>query len=779
MVRFLGLSRSAEAPTEPGLILVQIDGLSRTQLERGLRRGRLPFLRRLIQGEGYVVRTMYSGLPSTTPSVQGELFYGIRPAVPAFSFLSRRFGRVVKMLEPEPVANIERDLESRGKGLLEGGSVYSNIYTGGAAEAHFCSSTFGWSHAMKAANPFKLAVLGLLNAASLLRTAVLIPVELALAVVDLFRGTIAGENIGKELKFVPTRVLICIMLREVITLGAMMDAARGLPVIHLNYLGYDEQAHRRGPSSEFAHWTLKGIDYSIRRIYEAAQRSNRRIYDVWIYSDHGQEHVTPYPVAQGRTLKEAVEEVLKDISAPTPGQADGEASIRSQRVRYLRAERAGAGETDGPAGPEPGGNGIGEPEVTDFTLAAMGPIGHLNFGRAFDRRRLPEIAARLVEEAGVPAVLVAEGEAHIRAWTPEGVRSLPRDVARVIGEKHPFLKELAVEIGELCRHPDAGDLVLLGYRPDGRAMSFPIETGAHAGPGPEETLAFSMTPPDVELPGEAERDAIRPFDLREAALRHLGRAEAGRPKRPLAVAEPLPATLRVLAYDVGGCLGRDGRVSMSRIARVIARHQPDIVCLQHLEGIGQAGRDQAEAVLKAVTMEMHMLKGMRMEDAKWGDAILSRFPMVALRTERLGGGTWGNGGEGLQEVRVMLGRHAVRVVNVQASAGGRERELQVATLMEGDWLKESEAAGEPVVVCVSGGAAPSRGLRRQLGKRFREAMPGVGEAGRRRGPRGRGRVYVAGGLELVRASSPADDLTRLACELPPLVVELRHGWGAP
>ena len=30
--------------------------------------------------EGYQVHTLYSGLPASTPGVQGELFYGVRTA---------------------------------------------------------------------------------------------------------------------------------------------------------------------------------------------------------------------------------------------------------------------------------------------------------------------------------------------------------------------------------------------------------------------------------------------------------------------------------------------------------------------------------------------------------------------------------------------------------------------------------------------------------------------------------------------------------------------------
>src|SRR5438128_2787410 len=85
-IRHLGLTPSEGTSESPGLLLIQIDGFSRTQLERAMVRGRTPFLRRLVQTNGYDVHTFYPGLPSTTPAVQAELFYGVHAAVPAFSF---------------------------------------------------------------------------------------------------------------------------------------------------------------------------------------------------------------------------------------------------------------------------------------------------------------------------------------------------------------------------------------------------------------------------------------------------------------------------------------------------------------------------------------------------------------------------------------------------------------------------------------------------------------------------------------------------------------------
>src|SRR5687768_7299253 len=71
---------------DPGLLLIQIDGLSRKQLERAIDSRRMPFLRRLLRREGCQLHDFYPGIPSTTASVQGELHYGVRTAVPAFSF---------------------------------------------------------------------------------------------------------------------------------------------------------------------------------------------------------------------------------------------------------------------------------------------------------------------------------------------------------------------------------------------------------------------------------------------------------------------------------------------------------------------------------------------------------------------------------------------------------------------------------------------------------------------------------------------------------------------
>jgi predicted AlkP superfamily pyrophosphatase or phosphodiesterase len=78
-----GPRRPTAAPEAPGLVLLKIDGLSYRQMQRALGAGRLPYLGRLMATGAHRLVPFYSGVPSATPAVQAELFYGVRGAVRA------------------------------------------------------------------------------------------------------------------------------------------------------------------------------------------------------------------------------------------------------------------------------------------------------------------------------------------------------------------------------------------------------------------------------------------------------------------------------------------------------------------------------------------------------------------------------------------------------------------------------------------------------------------------------------------------------------------------
>src|SRR6185295_10769543 len=72
------------------LLIVQIDGLSRSVLQRGLDEGHMPFLRRLLARGGGHLHPMSVGLPTSTPAFQMSAMYGVAPDIPGFHYHDKR-----------------------------------------------------------------------------------------------------------------------------------------------------------------------------------------------------------------------------------------------------------------------------------------------------------------------------------------------------------------------------------------------------------------------------------------------------------------------------------------------------------------------------------------------------------------------------------------------------------------------------------------------------------------------------------------------------------------
>jgi hypothetical protein len=501
-------------PEEPGLILIQVDALSRAEFERALAKKRMPFLSRLLTRRKYTLYSHYSGIPSTTPAVQAELFYGKLCAVPSFDFVDRKRQRYCSMLDSTTAAEIERKLDEEFGGIVSGGSAYSNIYSGGSDESHFCAAHLGWGELLVGTEAWRICVIVLLHIAIVFRILFLAVVEFGLALWDAARGAFGGCGLRHEFSMLMARMFISIVLREWITLSAQVDVIRGLPVIEANFLGYDEQCHRRGPKSLYARWTLKGIDGSIHRIWSSAQGAADRKYKLWIYSDHGQEQTVPYAVHTGRSLRTAIDEVLSNIELELQEvtASDKEDAGRRDRGYWVRP----------PKKKKPALSADGEEAKFPY-LTHKGPVGHLYLPESTSVEDMERLAEALVEQAGIPMVMRPDGEGAI-IRVRRGRFRLPDDAAEVLGEDHPFMSEVGEDLVRLAHHEWAGSLVLIGWERDQYPpLSFVTENGAHGGPGPVETHGFALLPHDAPVDPEG-RSYLRPRLIHDAVLR-------GRPAR--------------------------------------------------------------------------------------------------------------------------------------------------------------------------------------------------------------------------------------------------------
>lgn len=419
-VRLLGLSRLSEPTDDPGVVLVQIAGLSFAQLNKSARQRCLPFVKNLLKQQDYQLHGLYSGLPANTAAVQAELFYGVKGSVSAFNNLEQ----------------FEAGLKERGgPGLLRGGSSYGNVFTGGAKEPHFCQAQGRKSSLWPAKNILLRFLLAILYLDIFIRALFALMTEWTVALFELFRGTLKGENSVKELKSVGPRVFADSLLRERMVAGACWDIARGVPIIHVNFGGYDKQAQKRGVNSSSACRSLRAIDNAIRRIHNAIRQSPCREYDLWVYGDHGQESTEINCKESGHTLEKAVEQLFQSTNTP----------------KFLWA-------------------------------MVMGPLGHIYVNETPAKQELQFYAPKLVSQLKVPLVLVREEPGKVIAWTSRGVFILPDQMAEVFGADHPFLEEMKHDLVRMCYHPNAGEWIL-----------------AHAGMSKEETMSFALVPKSIQL----------------------------------------------------------------------------------------------------------------------------------------------------------------------------------------------------------------------------------------------------------------------------------------
>jgi len=767
-IRLLRLEKLKQPASQPGLVMVQIDGLSMTQFNRGLQKKNLPFLQKLLSKQRYVLRSFYSGLPSNTPSVQGELFYGIKGCVPAFHFFDRQSGRDVKMLDPAFVEEFEKRLSANNTGLLAGGSSYSNIYTGGAKESHCCWSRMGWDGMLWAANPLVLPFLVILYIDIFFRTLVLVVIEFFLAVIECLRGTLKGRLFFRELEFVWLRSLVCVFLREFITAGVCIDIMRGMPVIHLNFLGYDEQAHGRGPSSSFAHWSLRGIDDAIKRIYHVMQESSFRHYDLWVYSDHGQSKTVPYFVKYGRTIEQAVHEIF----GSTPGQIDNSLKVRRERTQsrgFLLGQKY---------------HKDSQPTsltqtTADVMVTAMGPLGHIYVKRILNFSEIRSYAKKIVSEAKVPLVLTKEAN-RIMAWTPGGCFIFPDEAEKIFGKDHAFLDEIKEDLMRVCLHPDAGEFVIAGWCQGEQAISFPLEYGAHASMGPEETHGFALLPMNAPVEIENNKNYLRPMDLRHTAQNFLNKENLSFLSISSEGLYSKPLTL--MSYNVHGCAGMDGCISTERIARVIAKFNPDIIALQELDvGRTRSGKiDQAEMIARKLEMKFLFHPAFRWKDEQYGNAILSRYPMALIKSGALpdlSDGRQKREPRGALWVSVEFEGKKVQVINTHLSLWAKERGVQVDALLSEEWLQHPDCQGS-VILCGDFNSIPGSAAYRKICHQLYDSQ--VILAGHR--PRSTwfgyypvsriDYVFVNAGLQVNSIAVPRTDLEIKASDHLPLVTKL-------
>src|SRR5437899_10395764 len=140
LVRRLYRGRAPEA-TRRRVLIVQIDGLSRSVLTQALTDGTAPFLARLVRQRGWRLTPMSVGLPTSTPAFQMAAMYGVRPDIPGFHYHDKRQRSDVYFPRPGDAARVEASQSQGRRGIVDGGSTYGCVFAGGATASFFNFAT--------------------------------------------------------------------------------------------------------------------------------------------------------------------------------------------------------------------------------------------------------------------------------------------------------------------------------------------------------------------------------------------------------------------------------------------------------------------------------------------------------------------------------------------------------------------------------------------------------------------------------------------------------------
>lgn len=431
IVRFSGRRfRDVERTDQPGVVFVQMDGVSEPLLRFALMAGNLPTLGRWVRDGSHVVDGWRVAVPTTTPVSQAGILMGHNHDIPAFRFWEKDLGRMLVANRPADAAVLEERL-SDGRGLLaDDGASIGNIFTGDAPVAMLTMAGVG-ADKVRGLGSSRDWVGFFLQPYGLSRM-------IYLAVGEMVKERYqAKREIRQDLQprthrpwsYVGLRAATNVLQRQLNTVMVAEQMMRGRSSVYVDYLDYDEVAHHAGVARPESLATITGIDRVLGQL-EAVARFCPRPYRFVVVSDHGQ--------SQGATFADAYEP-LEDLIRRLMG---GDPSVQVARddedfgpLNTLLTEAARGGgmaarATRSALGRRMSGDtAVVQPaetrhsaeqagETPELVVVGSGNLGAVWFPRVAGKvsledlqQRWPDVVPGLVEHPGVGFV-VAHSQAH-------------------------------------------------------------------------------------------------------------------------------------------------------------------------------------------------------------------------------------------------------------------------------------------------------------------------------------------------------------------------------
>ncbi|MCK4741930.1 MAG: phage holin family protein [Anaerolineales bacterium] len=307
--QIIHLADQVEESDVPGVIFLEVDGLSEPVLRRAIADGFMPTLNDWLESGTHQLAYWECDLSSQTSASQAGILLGSNFDIPAFRWYEKDQQKRMVSNNPADSAAIERRL-STGDGLLiNNGASRSNLFSGDAPNAIFTFSTITdlSKHSTK---DFYPALMGPYNFIRILLLFVWDVVSELRAAWHQRRHDI-HPRVQRGGYYPLLRAATTVLLQELSVHILMGDMIAGVPCVYATFVGYDEVAHHSGIERPDVLEVLKKLDAQFDRLQEITRLAPRP-YKFVILSDHGQ--------SQGATFKQrygmSLEQVVRDLVSP-------------------------------------------------------------------------------------------------------------------------------------------------------------------------------------------------------------------------------------------------------------------------------------------------------------------------------------------------------------------------------------------------------------------------------------------------------------------------------
>ena len=303
--------RKTEIKDYPGVIIVEIDGLSYEVLCEAVERGDMPTVKEMIDSDNYNLRMWETDLSSQTGASQAGILHGNNEGIVAFRWIEKSNGN--QMMQCSGITKVP-ELEQRisdGNGLLvDNGASRSNLFSGDTDNVIFTFSKIldfkklynnAWYSVFS--NPSNFARIIALFFADIIRE---IWSQIAHSIKNI------RPRINRGITYIPTRAATNVFMREINTSTLIGDMMVGdVDVAYSTYLGYDEIAHHSGVRDNDAWFALREMDKQIKHLTNANKYCPRD-YQFVIQSDHGQTNGATFTQRYGETFENFVKSLLPE-----------------------------------------------------------------------------------------------------------------------------------------------------------------------------------------------------------------------------------------------------------------------------------------------------------------------------------------------------------------------------------------------------------------------------------------------------------------------------------